>query len=334
MSFERDLRVGIFGATGSLGRELLRVLEAEKFPLKTLVPLATQCSLGQDVEFRGDDIAVLSQVPPLEELDLLFLCAPAEASREMMQRALEAKLPCFDLSGSLAETVALPLLLSSIEPPEGALDAPVVASPSGQALVWGSVLYPLRQQLGLTRVVGTLLESAGEGGRRGLEALSTESLALFSQQEFPEELAFGKAIAFDCHPLVGEVGKDEESSTERRLRIELGRLLGEEVGIGVTAVRVPAFAGQGGSLAVELASDTTLEQLRAVIDEAPGLQLWDEEPQGPTLRDALGEDDVLVGRLRKDPSTQGGFLLWVAADPIRLAALNAVELAMERFMRE
>ncbi len=134
--------------------------------------------------------------------------------------------------------------------------------------------------------------------------------------------------------LVGEAGENEVSSIERAMMAELGRLLGEEVGIGVTVVRVPAFAGQGGSLAVELAPDTSLEQLRSVIDEAPGLRLWDEEPPGPTLRDALGEGEVLVGRVRVDPSAPGSFLLWVAADPIRLAALNAVELAMERFMRE
>jgi len=334
MSFERDLRVGVFGATGSLGRELLRVLEDEKFPVKKLVPLATEHSLGEDLNFRGEEISVLSQAPPLEELDLLFLCAPAEASREMMQRALEAKLPCFDLSGSLGETEALPLLLSSVDAPEGALDSPVVASPSGQALTWATLLYPLRQKLGLTRAVGTVLESAGQGGRQGLESLSTESIALFSQQELPEEPGFGKVIAFDCHPVVGEVGENEMSSIERSMTAELGRLLGEEVGIGVTVVRVPAFAGQGGSLAIELAPDTSLEQLRSVIDEAPGLQLWEEGPQGPTLRDALGESEVLVGRVRVDPSAPGSFLLWVAADPIRLAALNAVELAMERFMRE
>jgi aspartate-semialdehyde dehydrogenase len=200
-------------------------------------------------------------------------------------------------------------------------------------------LSALREKLGLRRVSGTLLESAGGEGRKGVAALSGESLALFNQSELPAPDVFGKALAFDC--LTGEAGDAGEpahTSNEARLVSELNRLLGEDLRISVTAIRVPTFAGQGSALTVELAPSTSLEDLLKVLEDAPGLSLYAKEAEaavpGPSLRDAAGRDDVILGRVRPDSSAEDSFLLWAVGDPIRLAAVNAVELAMERFLRE
>jgi aspartate-semialdehyde dehydrogenase len=344
VAFEKDLRIAVLGASGLLGKELLQVLETERFPVKELIALGSESSMGDGVWFNNDEVDVVNSVPVLSDLDLIFLCAPQEVSLALTREALQAGVPCVDLSGAVSGSSEVPLLYSGIEVSQDALHSPLMATPGGPALVWAPILSVLRERLGLRRASGTLLESAGGEGRKGVAALSGESLALFNQSDLPDPDLFGRALAFDC--LSGEAGEADDSastSSEVRLMNELNRLLGKEAGdplpISVTAVRVPTFAGQGSSLAVELAPGTSLEDLRKVLSDAPGLSLYADEDEasagpGPSLRDAAGREDVLLGRIRPDTSAEGSFLLWAVGDPIRLAAVNAVELAMERFLRE
>jgi len=333
MSFEHDLRVAVLGATGALGGELLRVLEEQPLPVRELLPLASEESFGEAVTFKGEELSVYSGYPDLTGVDVLFLCAPPEVWLEFVRQALEKAVFAIDLSGALADTSEVPLLLSCVESDAKAIKAPLIATPSSAALIWASILRPL-QVLGLRRAVGTVLESVGGSGREGLDALSGEALALFGQRELPEPGVFSKQIAFDCLPAVGPVDDAGVSLLEQRLHTQLQRLLGNDLGLGIHSVQVPTFAGQGLSLAVDLAPDVTLERLTAVLREAPGIELWQSSELGPTLREALGSDDVLIGRLRPEPSTPGCFLLWAVGDPLRLCALNAVELALERFLRD
>jgi len=332
MSFQHDLRVAVLGATGALGSELLRVIEEQPLPVRELLPLASEESFGEVVTFKGDEVSVLTGFPDLTGVDLLFLCAPQEACMELVRHALEKAVFAVDLSGALADTHEVPLLLSCLESQAQAINAPLIATPSSAALIWASILRPL-QALGLRRAVGTVLESVGGSGREGLDALSGEALALFSQREMPEPMIFSKQIAFDCLPAVGPVDDAGVSLLEQRLHAQLQRLLGTDLALGIHSVQVPTFAGQGLSLAVDLDPEVTLERVEVVLREAPGISLWEPSELGPTLREALGSEDVLVGRLRPAPSIPGGFLLWAVGDPLRLCALNAVELALERFLR-
>jgi len=334
MSFQHDLRVAVLGATGALGSELLGVLEEQPLlPIRELLPLASEESFGEVVTFKGDEVSVLTGLPDLTGVDLLFLCAPQEACMELVRHALDKAVFAIDLSGALAVTPEVPLLLSCIESEAQAINAPLIATPSSAALIWASILRPL-QALGLRRAVGTILESVGGSGRDGLDALSGEAVALFSQRELPEPVIFSKQIAFDCLPAVGPVDESGVSQLEQRLHAQLQRLLGKDLVLGIHSVQVPTFAGQGLSLAVDLDPDVTIERVEAALREAPGISLWKPSELGPTLREALGSDDVLIGRLRPEPSTPGSFLLWAVGDPLRLCALNAVELALERFMRD
>lgn len=342
MALEKDLRVAVLGASGLLGTELLQVLETERFPVKELFALGRDSAAGDTLWFNGEEVDVLDRLPVLSDIDLIFLCAPREVSLKMTREALQEGVPCIDLSGAVAGTSEVPLLYSGIEVSQEALHSPLMVTPGGPTLVWAPILSVLREKLGLRRASGTLLESAGGEGRKGVAALSGESLALFNQSEMPKPDLFGKSLAFDCLPLArreaGEPGESIQDDCESRLINELGRLLGGDLAVSVTALRVPTFAGQGSALTVELADGTTVEDLLAVLQEAPGLSLYADEEEasepGPTMRDAAGRDEVLLGRVRVDASAANSFLLWAVADPIRLAAVNAVELAMERFLRD
>jgi aspartate-semialdehyde dehydrogenase len=203
--------------------------------------------------------------------------------------------------------------------------APLVATPSGAALALTLVLAPLAQRAGLVRVWGTLLGSAASAGLRGTDALLRESLALFNQQDPPEPSVFERPVAFDCGP-----GAEDDVERERRTIDDLKRTLGPDVGIHLTGVQVPTFLGLGCSLGIETRQPLSASDAGALLAKAPGIDVWSEGGTGPSLRAAAGRDTVLVGRLREDPTVQNGLALWLACDPVCLAATNAVKLAEAR----
>ncbi|CAG1002054.1 aspartate-semialdehyde dehydrogenase [Myxococcaceae bacterium] len=326
----RPLRVAVAGATGTLGRELLAVLEARRFPVGDLVALGSERSQGESIEFREDVFEVTSDAERLRGCDLVWLCSPPGASLEILRLALRLGVPCIDASGALAGRDEIPLVVADLSPPADALAGPVIASPASAALAIAPVLAPLAAQVGIERVVATALASVSGGGRLGIEALSAETIALFNQQELPEPIRFGRPVAFDVLPSVGDVEEDGATAVESWLARDLRRLFGADLGVAVTAVRVPTFAGDGAALCIETGGTLDPRQARTLLAKAPGVELWDHDAEGPNTRASAGRDVVLVGRIRRDPSSERGLLLWLAADTLHLAALNSVRLAEAR----
>jgi aspartate-semialdehyde dehydrogenase len=324
------LRIGVAGATGALGGEVLAVLDESPLRIADLLLLASDRSLGTEIEFQGNGYPVLAEAPSLRGLDLLFLCAPGDVSLELARQALHAEVPCIDLSGALSSSDDVPLRVAAFGPPPEGEAHPLVATPSGSALTWALVLRPLAEEAGLRRVVGTVLETASAGGRAGVEALYAESLALFNQQDAPEPGVFKRPVAFDCLPASGPIAEGGASEDEERLVRSLGRLLDPGVGISVTSVQVPVFVGQGSALALETERPLDSKQAEAALAEAPGVEVWEENADGLTTRAASGREQVLVGRVRRDPSCENGLLLWVVSDVLRVAAANAVAIAVAR----
>jgi aspartate-semialdehyde dehydrogenase len=324
------LRIGVVGATGTLGSELIEALSASSIRVAQLVPIATARSLGADIEFQDAVYPVETELPDLHGLDFIFLCAPRAASLAVAREALHAGVPGIDLSGALAPTVEVPLQVAHLGIPEEEAGAPLVATPTGPALAWALALHPLADCAGLERARGTVLDSASAVGARGTEALMSESLALFNQQDLPDPTVFSRPIAFDCGPGAGRPGSDSDSAREQQAVADLGRLLGSEIGFSISSVQVPTFLGLGSSISLETREPLDPDEARAVLAKAPGVDVWPDDIGGPSLRAAFGREEVLVGRIHSDPTAENGLLLWLAADPLCLAAANAVALAEAR----
>jgi aspartate-semialdehyde dehydrogenase len=321
------VRVGVVGATGALGSEVLRAIEASQLRVRDVVAVATDRSLGSDVEFEGEVVPVLAELPSLRGLDLVVLCAPAHESLEVAREALRAEVTCVDCSGALENQPDVPLRIAALDDGAGATRVPLVAAAGGPALAWALVLEPLARAVGLVRVRGTGLEAASVGGRAGIESLYREALAIFNQDEAPAPDVFAQPVAFDCLPAVGPVGDDGATGHEARQTNALQRLLGPDVRLGVTSVQIPAFVGHGAILAVETQRPLGPAAAAGHLDGAPGVELWKDGGESLTTRASAGRDAVLVGRLRPDPTVDQGLLLWLTADLLSLTAANAVQLA-------
>jgi aspartate-semialdehyde dehydrogenase len=329
MTPQRLLSVAVVGATGSLGSELLAVLDERTFPVGELVPIATDRSLGREVEIGGETYPVQTEARSLAGVDLAFLCAPPAASLDWARIALSERVPAIDLSGALATQPDVDLLVADWLSDEIELERPLVAGPAGPALAFALVLAPLSRAAGLRRVVATTFEAASVDGRAGIEALSGQSIALFSQHDSADDEPGDPAVAFACLPSVGEVRPDGATAHEEALAGALARLLGHPLSLAATAVRVPTFSGDGAALFVETERPLAPEAAREALAKAPGIALFGGE-SGPATRASTGRDAVLVGRIRE---AAGGLLLWIAADALHLAAANGVKLAELRPLR-
>ncbi len=324
------LRVGVAGASGALGREVLTVLSDRRFPVRKLEAFATDRSVGEEIEFGGETAAIEPAPKTLRGLDLLLVCTPPAVALDLVREALQSEVTCIDCTGAMADSSQVPLYVADLCAPDSIRNAPLIASPAGVSLAWSHVLAAIEGVAGIERVVGTVLHSASRVGRAGIDALSTETLNLLNQKDAPTSDVFPSEVAFDCFALPGESEADRAASCERDLIRDLRRLVATDLRVATSSVQVPTFAGEGSSLAVQTRRPLSVEQARELFRKAPGLELWDEDEVGPSTRQTAGQDFAAVGRVRPDPSVENGLLLWVAADTLRLAAINAVKIAETR----
>lgn len=317
------LRLGVIGATGTVGRELLGLLEERRFPLQELVPVATDRSLGEHVELLGHEIPVATEPPSLRGLDLLLLCTPADVALEWVRRALQAEVPAIDLSGALAGREEVPLLG---EEAAAAPAAPLLTAPAGRVLAWTRVLRALAPVAPARRVRVAALDAAAAAGRAGIDALQAETVGIFQQQEVEPAEVFGHPVAFDCVPR----GDGEGAPEDRRAEAELGRLV-PGLGADVATVRVPTFSGSGATLFVDLEAEAPAEKVARALAEADGVAFVEADAQGAGTRAVSGSEEVAVGALRVRGGAAPRLQLFVAADPVRLVAAHALRLAGLRF---
>jgi len=328
------LRIGVVGATGLLGRELIEVLDEGGLAVAEIRPFAGDRSLGEDVEFGGDVLPVRTELDDWAGLDALVLCTPAPTALDLVRDALRAEIPCIDCSGALVASSEVPLAIARLGAHDALGSAPLITAPPGAALVWAPVLAALQREAGVRRVVGSVLHSASSSGRAGVEALSEHTLALLNQRPWTGAEAPPGPRAFDCHAHAAgsEASKEGAAPVEAQLVAVLHRLLGPGVAVVATSIHVPTFAGQGATLAVETERPIAPERAAELLQGTPGVDVW-ADGEGPSTRDAVGRDEVIVGRLRADPTAEPGrgLLLWLAGDPVRLGAANVVALLRARF---
>jgi aspartate-semialdehyde dehydrogenase len=336
-------RLVVFGVTGHLGQQLVEKIAEGDWPIGELIGVASAGSAGAEFEFRGEFLDVVSEWPVLKGRDLVFICTPPAEALEIVREALRAEVPCVDCTGALGNQPDVPMPsptdLSAAAADGDHLDewsnAPLLEIPSGTSLAWAPVL----EALSVSRVVGTVLCSASALGQNGVSALSGESIALFNQVDEPELGPAAQAVAFDVIP---GSGIDCE-----RVRSDLSRLLGRELRLDLASVLVPTFVGEGASLALELSDPANRETVEACLEATEGITIVRDglgsrglvavegdlaAPIGPTLRDTIGSDEILIGRVEPDSSLPVGvgWRLWLAFDPLRLTADHALRLARRR----
>ncbi len=333
---ERTYTVAVVGATGAVGRELVKILEERVFPVEDLRLFASERTAGELVRFGGGETRVELLGPEaFDGVDVAFFCAGGAISAEYAPLAADAGAVVIDKSSHFRMDELVPLVVPEVNAADiEERGRGIIASPNCTTIPIVVALKPLADAAGLSRVVAASYQSVSGGGKRGIETLSRETVSLLNMhdlEEPPRGAVFPRRIAFNCIPQVDAFLDDGSTKEEAKVIAETRKVLHiEDLPVAVTCVRVPTFYGHTVALTIETEGKLDAAEARDLLRESSGVLLCEagSELPYPTAADVGGTDAVYVGRVRDDPSHPHGLQLWVGADNVRKgAALNAVQIA-------
>jgi len=327
-------RVGVLGATGAVGSTILEILTERQFPASEVVAFASERSAGKEVPFgAGTLTCVVPDEQSIQGIDILISSAGGSVSEVWAPRFVEAGSVVVDNTSFWRMHEDVPLVVAGVNS-EAALDHNgIIANPNCTTMVMMMALAPIHRAAGLARIVVSSFQAVSGTGNLAVEELRAQSEAVLSGDVPPGPEVYPHQIAFNVIPQV-EVFKDGDDYTteERKVMAETRKILGlgDQVAISATCARVPVFTGHSESINLETVEDLSPDDCRALLEEAAGVSVVDDPANAvyPTALDAAGIDDVLVGRIRREPDRPKTLNLWLAGDNLRRgAALNAVEVA-------
>lgn len=334
----KKLTVAVVGATGAVGREMLKTLHDRAFPATEIIPFASSRSAGTKVPFGDEELTVRElKEDVFEGINLAVFSAGGGTSEKFAPHAAAAGCVVVDNSSAWRMDERCPLVVPEVNP--HALDRHngIIANPNCSTIQMMVVLKPLHDAAGIKRVVVSTYQAVSGTGQKAITELETQVRQLFNMQE-PEVKVYPHRIAFNILPHIDVFLDNDYTKEEMKMVHETVKIL-EDPGVKVTATcaRVPVLYGHSESLNIETAKKLTPREARAILAQAPGVQVYDNprEKMYPMPIDAAGEDLTFVGRIREDETISNGLNLWIVADNIRKgAALNAVQIAEELLKRD
>ncbi|MEC9046889.1 MAG: aspartate-semialdehyde dehydrogenase [Planctomycetota bacterium] len=325
-------RCGVVGATGAVGRELLRILEARDFPVASLRLFASADSVGVRLPFRGQHLAVSAIAPgSLEGLDLAFFCAGANVARVHAPAAARHGCVVIDNSSAFRGDHDVPLVVPEVNGDAIASHRGLLANPNCAATLLATALHPLRAVAGIRSLIVATYQAASGAGRAAMDELLRDTRRRLDGQDPGPPAALPATLGFNVFPHVGALQPGGPSSEESKIRAELRRILAQpDLPIDATCVRVPVLRCHSAAVTVGLDRAVDPAAARALFAGAAGVTM-DDGPDGagyPTPAEYSGADGCGVGRIRASSVLNPGLTFWTCGDQLRKgAALNAVQIA-------
>lgn len=324
--------VAVVGATGAVGQTMLEILAERNFPVASLIPLASSRSAGSAVTFKGSEYIVqdLEQLDPAG-VDVALFSAGGDTSLKYAPRFAEAGCYVVDNSSAWRMDPEVALVVPEVNPEalEMARDNHIIANPNCSTIQMVVALKPLHDAVPIQRVVVSTYQAVSGAGARAINELAKQTAQLLSSQDVTVEV-FPSRIAFNVIPHIDKFMDDGYTKEERKMINETVKIMGADIAVTATTVRVPVFYGHSESVNITFSSPLDAATARSLLSEAEGICVVDDPSTEdyPMPSEAAGSDPVWVGRIRDDLSCPNSLHLWVVADNIRKgAALNAVQIA-------
>lgn len=324
--------VCVLGATGLVGKTIMEILEQRDFPINKLYPLASARSAGEFVEFNGESIEVLDADHfDFSQTQIGFFSAGGEISAKYAPLAAEEGCVVIDNTSEFRYDPEIPLVVPEVNPQALAdyRNRNIIANPNCSTIQMMVVLKPIYDAVGINRVNVCTYQSVSGGGKSAMDELAKQTTDLLSGRPV-ETKNFSRQIAFNVIPQIDVFLDNGYTKEEMKMVWETQKILGDEsVLVNPTAVRVPVFFGHGEALHIETNSPITADEIKDLLEQAPGLKVCRNDEDFPTqISDASGQDDTFVGRIREDISCANGINMWIVADNVRKgAATNSVQIA-------
>ena len=327
------MRVAVVGATGVVGGTILEVMRERSFPADEVVAFASERSAGKTIEWGERELTVQALGDEsIQGFDFALFSAGSATSEEWAPRFARAGAVVVDNSSQWRMHEDVPLVVSEVNPEALASHNGIVANPNCTTMQMVIALKPILDAVGLERIVMSSYQSVSGTGKNAVDELHAQTKAIADGKEPPPPSVYPHRIAYNVLPQVEKFKDGDDYSTEeRKVMAETRKILGrDDIGISATCVRVPVLVGHSESINIQTREPLSPEDCRELLAGAPGVVVVDDPADGlyPLAIDVAGRDEVLVGRIRRDPSHERCLNMWVVGDNLRKgAATNAVQLA-------
>jgi aspartate-semialdehyde dehydrogenase len=327
------MRVAVLGATGAVGSTMLGIMRERAFPADEVVAFATARSAGRKIDF-GEETLVVQELSDdaIQGFDIALFSAGGGTSGEWAPRFAEAGAVVIDNSSRWRMNDDVPLVVSEVNPEALEGHRGIIANPNCSTMQMVVALKPIQDVAGIERLVITTMQSVSGTGQRAVEELHDQTAAVLDAQEVPVASVYPHQIAFNVLPVAGSFPAGSDYTDEElKLVNETRKILSQpSIGVSATCTRVPVYTGHSESVNVQTRDPLSVEECRSLLASAPGVEVLDAPADGvyPLAIEAAGRDEVLVGRIRRDPSHERCLNLFIVSDNLRKgAATNAVQLA-------
>jgi aspartate-semialdehyde dehydrogenase len=326
------MKVAVVGATGLVGTKMLQVLSERKFPVTELIPVASEKSVGKEVEFKGKAYKVVSMQDAIAAKPAgAIFSAGGSTSLEWAPKFAEAGITVIDNSSAWRMDPAKKLVVPEINADSLTKEDKIIANPNCSTIQMVVALNPLHKRYKIRRIVVSTYQSVTGTGKKAVDQLMGErSKALKgSNGEYP--MAYKYPIDLNVIPQIDVFLDNGYTKEEMKMVKETVKIMRDEsIRVTSTTVRIPVMGGHSESVNVEFENDFDLADVRKILSEAPGVVLVDDPAaqQYPMPMDAHDKDEVFVGRLRRDDTQPNTLNMWIVSDNLRKgAATNAVQIA-------
>ena len=325
-----SLRLAVVGATGAVGTVMLEKLRERDFPAREIVPFASARSAGRELEGFGA-VQPLSD-ETIQGFDIAIFSAGATTSGEWARRFVDAGCVVVDNSSRWRRDDDVPLVVSEVNPHALDRHQGLIANPNCSTMQLMVALKPILDTAGIERLIVSTYQSVSGTGVKAVEELEAQTHAVLHGVEPPAPSVYPHQIAFN---VLGGAGNfkdgDDYTDEERKMMFETRKILETpDIGISVTCARVPVVSSHSESVNVQTREPIEPDEVRELLRRSPGLDVVDDPARNgyPTALAGAGRDEVLVGRIRRDPSHPRALNLWVVSDNLlKGAATNAVQIA-------
>lgn len=334
-----QFKIAVVGATGNVGETMLDVLFEHGIQTENIFAVASARSAGSKVDFGIDEELLVHDLEKFDftDIDIALFSPGAAVSEIYAPKAAEQKTIVIDNTSFFRMDPEIPLVVPEVNSHaiEDYKKRYIIANPNCSTIQMVVALKPLHEAAKIKRVVVATYQSVSGGGRQPMDELFEQTRAIYTNQPIEKE-HFTKQIAFNCIPHIDKFMEDGSTKEEWKMQVETKKILDPNIEVVATCVRVPVFVGHGEAVNIEFEQDISVEQVRELLQNAPGVSVVDHRADEGyvTPLESAGENQVYVSRIRKDPSVPSGISMWVVSDNIRKgAALNSYQIA-EILMKE
>jgi aspartate-semialdehyde dehydrogenase len=327
---ESGLRVGVVGASGAVGIELIKLFEKRNTPISNLKCFGSYRSQGKFAVFKGEKIPIetLSN-SSFDHLDVVFFSAGATISKEYANIARKKNVLVIDNSSAFREDPEVPLIIPEVNPEEIQKHKHLISNPNCAVILLLTALFPLHSFAKLKRLVISTYQAASGAGQKAMKELEDETLA-FLEDRPHQNTVIPHPYAFNLFLHNSPIGPDFYSGEERKIIQETKKILADQsLRISVTCVRVPILRAHAESINAEFYEPLSPCKAYTILEKAPGVQITEnfEKNKFAMPIDAAGQESVFCSRIREDLSQKNTLDMWIVGDQLlKGAALNAVQI--------